>query len=184
MEDSGIIALYWARDEQAVAETDARYGSLCRSISYNILRDRQDAEECVNDTYVQAWNTMPPQRPQSLGAFLSRITRNLSINVYRAKNALRRGGGQIPAVLDELTRCTGDGPEAMMEAAELSRLLDQFLRNLPRRDCAIFLRRYWYAETVEEIAHACGFPIGSVKSSLFRSRRKLKVWLEKEGIYV
>lgn len=184
MDDSGIISLYWKRDEQALAETARKYGGLCYGISYNILKDHQDAEECVNDTYTHAWNAMPPQKPQSLRAFLSRIARNLSINVWRAKNTLRRGGGRMTVLLEELTQCTGDGPEAAMEAAELSRLLDQFLRSLPQKDCAVFLRRYWYAESVEEIAEACGLALGSVKSSLFRSRKKLKAFLEKEGIYV
>ena len=184
MDDSGIVALFWARDERALAETERKYGKFCWTISYNILKNRQDAEECVNDTYVQAWHAMPPQKPFALGAFLGKITRNLSINVYRSRNSQKRGGGLTMTVIEELLECGGDSPEALLEAAELSRLLDRFLRELPRKDCCIFLRRYWYVDTMEEIAARYGFAIGTVKSSLFRSRKKLKAFLEKEGITV
>lgn len=184
MEDSSIVALFWARDEQALTETSAKYGKYCWSISFHILKNRQDAEECVNDTYVQAWNAMPPQKPFALGAFLGKITRNLSINVYRSRTAQKRGGKLTQVVIDELLECGNDGPEALLEAAELSRLLDRFLRELPQKDCCIFLRRYWYVDTLEEIAGRYGLSLGSVKSSLFRSRKKLKAYLEKEGIAV
>ena len=184
MDDGSIVALFWARDERALNETDRKYGRLCFNISYNILKNKQDAEECVNDTYVQAWNAMPPQKPFALGAFLGRIARNLSINVYRSRNTRKRGGGLTMTVIEELLECGGDSPEALLEAAELRRLLDRFLRSLPKKDCCIFLRRYWYVDTLEEIARRYGFSLGTVKSSLFRSRRKLKELLEQEGVYV
>ena len=182
MEDTGIIDLYWARDERAVEETERKYGAYCRSVSYRILKNRQDVEECVNDTYVKAWTVMPPQRPFALGAFLARIVRNLSLNYYRAGHAQRRGGGQVPLLLEELQDCAADGPEQLLEAAELSRLLDRFLRQLPQKDCCVFLRRYWYMDSMEEIARRYHIPLGSVKSILFRTRQKLREYLVKEGI--
>lgn len=184
MDDSGIVALYWARDEQALRETAQKYGPYCHTIAYNIVKNRQDAEECVNDTYVQAWNTMPPQRPCALRAFLGKITRNLAINVYRMSHTKRRGGGQIPMVLEELEDCFFDGPEAALEAEELTRMLDRFLRQLPQKDCCVFIRRYWYLDSMMEIAARYHMALGSVKSSLHRSRKKLKNFLEQEGIYV
>ncbi len=182
MEDSGIIALYWARDERALEETAEKYGGYCRSISYNILKNIQDAEECVNDTYVRAWNAMPPQRPMSLGAFLGKITRNLSLSCYRAAHAQRRGGGQLTELLTELEESAAGDPQQHLEAAELTRLLDRFLRSLPRKESCIFLRRYWYMDPLEEIAQRYHMAIGTVKSSLHRSRRKLKDYLEQEGL--
>lgn len=182
MEDTAIIDLYWARDEQAIAETDKKYGPYFRTVSWNILKNRQDVEECVNDTYVRAWNAIPPQRPVSLRAFCAQIARNLSLSRYRAAHAQRRGGGQTAAVLEELADCVTDGPEAWLEAAELSRHIDRFLRQLPEKEACLFLRRYWFLEPVNDIAHRYGLPVGSVKSGLFRTRKKLKEFLEKEGL--
>ena len=183
MEDTGIIDLYWARDERAVEETDRKYGAYCRAISYRILKNRQDVEECLNDTYVRAWNTMPPQRPFALGAFLGKIARNLSLNYYRAGHAQRRGGGQVPLLLEELKDCAAESPEQALEAAELSRLLDRFLRSLPQKECCIFMRRYWYLDPVDEIARRYHMPLGTVKSSLFRTRQKLRAYLVQEGVF-
>ena len=182
MEDSTIIALYWDRDERAIQETAQKYGAYCHTVAYHILKNRQDAEECVNDTYVRAWNAMPPQRPAVLRAFLGKITRNQAINVYRASHAKRRGGGRMTAVLHELENCVADGPETALEEAELSRSLDQFLRQLSPKDCCVFVRRYWYLDSVQEIAARYHMAVGSVKSSLFRTRKKLREYLEQEGI--
>ena len=184
MDDNAIVALYWARDERAVQETARKYGAYCHTVAFNVLKNRQDAEECVNDTYVQAWNAMPPQRPCALRAFLGKITRNLAINIYRATHTKRRGGGQIPMVLEELEDCFSDGPETALEEAELTRLLDRFLRQLPQKDCCVFVRRYWYLDSMMEIAARYHMALGSVKSSLHRSRKKLKAYLEQEGIFV
>lgn len=186
MEDSGIVDLYWARDERALEETEQKYGCYCRTISFNILKNQQDAEECVNDTYVQAWNTMPPQRPTVLSAFLGAITRNLSLNCYRDQRRKRRGGGQILLALDELEQLADRAgePEQRLEAAEMARLLDRFLRELPRKDCCVFLRRYWYVDSVLDIAQRYHMAEGSVKSSLYRTRQKLRAYLEQEGIPV
>ena len=182
MDDTGIIDLFWARDERALTETERKYGPYCRTVSYHILKNRQDAEECVNDTWVRAWNAMPPQRPYALGAFLAKITRNLSLTRYRGARAQRRGGGQLPLILEELQDMTADGPEQLLEASELSRLLDTFLRQLPQKDCCVFMRRYWYMDSLEDIARRYHMALGSVKSSLFRTRKKLRNYLEEEGI--
>ncbi len=188
MEDSIIIQLYWAREERALAETESKYGGYCRAIACNILNNREDAEECVNDTYLRAWNAMPPQRPSILGAFLGKITRNLSLDRIKIIRAEKRGGGQIDLALDELGDCIPDGDgeslEQRIEAEELARCLDRFLRDLPERECCVFLRRYWYVDSVQEIAHRYHMAEGSVKSTLFRVRKKLRVHLEKEGVAV
>ena len=182
MDDAGIIDLYWARDEQALTETERKYGPYCQSVSYRIVKNRQDAEECVNDAYVRAWNAIPPQRPFALGAFLATIVRNVSLSHYRKTRTQRRGGGMVPLLLEELEDVAADEPEQLLEAAELSRLLDRFLRQLPQKECCVFLRRYWYMDTLEEIALRYHMALGSVKSSLFRTRKKLRTFLEQEGI--
>lgn len=182
MDDTGIIDLYWARDERALTETERKYGPYCRSISYHIVKNKQDAEECVNDTWVRAWNAIPPQRPFALGAFLAKIVRNVSLSHYRKAHTQRRGGGQMPLILEEIGDMTADGPERLLEAAELSRHLDRFLRQLPQKDCCVFMRRYWYMDSLEDIARRYHMALGSVKSSLFRTRKKLREYLEQEGI--
>ena len=183
MDDAGILALYFARDERAVTETAGKYGGQCYAVSYQILRSHQDAEECVNDTYIRAWNAIPPARPTFLGAFILKITRNLSLSAYKAARAEKRGGGQtVESLTWELADCVTGNPEAAVEQAELSRSLDQFLRTLPDRDQYIFMRRYWHADGVEEIAVRCHLVTGTVKSSLYRSRKKLKAYLMERGI--
>ena len=186
MDDCEIIELYWARREEALTETDKKYGRLCRSVAYNILRSHEDTEECVNDTWMRAWNAMPPARPGVLSAFLSRITRNLALDTYKAAKAGKRGGGQVAAALEELGDCIAarEGVEQEMAYRELTELLDGFLRQLPEKECCIFLRRYWYADSTREIARRYGMPEGSVKSLLSRTRQKLKKMLEQEGIAV
>ena len=153
MEDSAIIDLYWAREERALSETDAKYGGYCRSIAHNILKNREDSEECVSDTWLHAWNAMPLQRPSILSSFLGRITRNLSFDRCRRQNAEKRGGGSLPLALDELSECV-PAPgrvEQALEARELAEAIDRFLRTLPERECSIFLRRYWYFDTIAAI---------------------------------
>lgn len=186
MEDRAIIDLYWSRDEQALTESDKKYGRLCRSIAYNILHNAEDTDECVNDTWLRAWNAMPPGRPGVLSAFFSKITRNLSLDYYKAAHAEKRGGGQLPAALEELNNCipAGTGVEHEMAFRELTRLLDDFLRTLPEKECCIFLRRYWYVDSTRDIARRYGMPEGSVKSQLSRTRQKLRKILEREGVAV
>ena len=158
MDDSGILALYFARDEQAVAETAEKYGGRCYAVSYQILRSREDAEECVNDTYVKAWNAIPPQRPAFLGAFLLKIARNLALTVYQAARTQKRGGGQgVEVLTQELADCVTGNPEAAVERAELSRLLDQFLRTLPdRRSPALETRIAAAAREMEQLPSPAG----------------------------
>lgn len=184
MEDHAIIALFWAREERALEETAHKYGSFCRSIAYNILCNREDTEECVNDTWLRAWNSMPPQRPSILSSFLGKITRNLSLDRFKLSHAGKRGGGQLPLALEELGDCVsgGESVEDQLAMKELSRLLDRFLRDLPERECCIFLRRYWFVDSIREIALRYQMAEGSVKSTLYRTRQKLRLFLEKEGV--
>lgn len=185
MTDNEIIDLYWARDEQAITQTDRRYGDYCSSIAWNILRSKEDTEECVSDTWLKAWNTIPPQRPSILPAFLGTITRNLSLDRYRMARSKKRGG-HLERVWEELERCADPKTDLENRVAlqELSRLLDHFLRGLPQRERWIFVRRYWYAEPVAEIACAGRMTEGAVKVSLHRTRKKLRKQLEQEGYTV
>ncbi len=184
LEDQTIIELYWRRDEEAVRATAEKYGGYCRSIARNFLADRRDQEECVNDTWVGAWNAMPPHRPGRLRLFLGKITRSLACDALRSQTAAKRGGGAYPEALEELSEClpAASDVDRAVEGRELERLINRFLHTLPERACGVFLRRYWYAEPLEAIAERCGMGEGAVKSSLFRTRRKLRAYLEKEGI--
>lgn len=184
MEDKDILDLYWKRDEYAITETQHRYGKYCYSIAYHILQDREDSDECVNDTWLRAWYAIPPKRPHRLELFLGTITRNLSFDKWKHKRAKKRGNGEMEIALDELVECVpvGKGIEEVVEAAELERLVNEFLRTLPERECNVFLRRYWYVEEYGEIAARFQMNLNTVKTSLFRTRGKLKTFLEQEGI--
>ena len=186
LEDSKIIDLYWARKEKALAETDTKYGSYCRNIARNILRNFEDTEECVSDTWLHAWNSMPPQRPGILSAFLGRITRNLSFDRCKYQQAAKRGGGALPLALDELGECipSAQRVEYALEQKELAAAIDRFLRTLPEKDCNLFLRRYWYVDSISVIADRYGMKENTVKSILFRTREKLRKFLGEEGIAV
>jgi len=186
LEDQAIIALFWARKEQALEETDRKYGSYCWTIANNILRNREDTEECVNDTWLKAWSAMPPARPTILSSFLGRITRNLSLDRYKAGRAGKRGGGNVPVALEELADCVPglDSVEQTVAEAELSRTVDRFLRTLPERDCCLFLRRYWYLDSMSDIARRYQMAEGTVKSNLYRTRQKLRGYLEQEGVFL
>lgn len=185
MEDGQIIELYWNRDQRAIGETDGKYGRLLHSIAWNLLRSREDSEECVNDTYLRAWEAIPPARPGAFRVWLGQITRNLSLDRWKRRRAEKRGGG-AEALLGELEDCVPapSGRERTVEDEELAELLSVFLRGLSREGRAMFLRRYWYGESVAEVAAALGCGEGKVKSSLFRSRKALREYLEKEGIAV
>ncbi len=184
MNDAEILNLYWERDEQAISETQKSYGNYCYSIAYHILHTREDSEECVNDTWLRAWNAIPPSRPGRLGLFLGTITRNLSFDKWKHKNALKRGNGAMETALEELVECVPSAcsTEDAVEEAELQRMLNRFLGTLPERDRNIFLRRYWYVEECREIADRYGMKLNTVKTTLFRIRGKLKDYLEQEGI--
>ena len=158
MKDSQIVELYWNRDERAIRETSTRYGRYCYAIADNILHDPEDAEECVNDTWMRAWNAMPPQRPGRLRMFLAKITRNLSFDRFQARRAQKRGGGEMPLVLEELEEClpSRDDVEGEVQARELERAVSEFLRVLPERECSVFLRRYFFVEPVSQIGRRYG----------------------------
>ncbi len=181
MEDRDIVTLFWARSEQAIAETARKYGAYCRTIIGRILPSREDAEECLSDTYWGAWNTMPPQRPRCLPPLLGRIARNAALDRYRSNSAQRRSGA-FEAVLDELAECLGGGSaEEALDAALLEDALRRFLSALPQTSRRVFLRRYWYCESIEEIAAAFSFSPSKVKSMLHRARQGLKQFLQEEG---
>ena len=182
MEDAAIVALYWQRDEAAIAETDRKYGRYCRSIAQNILASPEDAEECVSDTWLSAWNAMPPQRPGSLPPFLGRIVRNLSISRWRRSHAQKRGGG-LETLLSELEDCL-PAPGSVADTAEARALTGQiegWLEGLPKPDRLLFLRRYWYGEPVRALAAQRGEAPGRTAKRLLILRRGLKKRLEEEG---
>ncbi len=183
MEDEQILALYFARKEQAIAETARKYGALCSRIAGNILSLREDAEECVNDTYHAAWNRIPPERPGSLGAFLGRITRNLAISRYRANHAQKRYSG-MEMLLSELNDCVPapEDVEQIMDRRQLSTRISKWLEALPEEDRRLFLRRYWYGDSVAGLALEWGRTPGQISQTLLRLRRLLRAYLEKEGI--
>lgn len=185
MEDEKIIDLLWRRCETAIQLLDQKYGTYCFSIANRILNDRQDAEECVSDTYLAAWNRIPPTRPKCLSAFLGRITRNLSISRWRSRSALIRGGGEMEVALKELAGCVA-GPWDVtkeLEQRELERAIRDFCSTLSPQDRVIFLKRYYFLATIPEIGEEMGFSQAKVKSSLHRTRNKLKKKLEQEALY-
>ncbi len=184
MEDSQIINLYFARNEQAIKETDTKYGGYCYSIAYNILTNQEDAQECVSDTYLSAWNAIPPRRPPVLAAFLGKITRHISIDRWRKYRAFKRGEGQIEIALDELSECVS-GAQSAEDAAirkEILAAVNRFLGEMNDMERSIFLCRYWYLDSVEDIAEKSSFSVSKVKSMLLRIRKRLNASLEKEGL--
>lgn len=185
MEDAAIIALYWSRDEAAIAETDKKYGPYCRAIARNILTVREDAEECVSDSYHHAWNAMPPQRPDRLPPFLGRIVRNLSISRWRKERAQKRYTG-LESLLSGLEEClpAPQDVERTVEGRELTRRVEGWLEGLSRDDRAVFLRRYWYGQEVQALARAWGVSPNQMAKRLQRLRKSLKRDLEREGFSV
>ena len=184
MEDVSIIELYNQRNEKAIEETSSKYGAYCFAIANNILADAQDSEECVNDTWMKAWNTIPPQRPNSLKLFLAKITRNLSIDKYRRANRLKRGG-ELSVTLEEIsTFVPSRDVNDEIEKKEFSRILNSFLNSLPPRDCNVFIRRYFFVEEIGVIAAKYGLSEGNVFKILSRTRGKLRDHLKKEGYSV
>lgn len=186
MEDAKIIELYWDRNEQAIPETSAKYGHYCSSIAKNILGNQEDAEECVNDTYLNAWNSMPPHRPGMLATFLGKITRNLSFNRYKYNTAEKRGNGEMSVVLDELAEVVSgrEDVEQQLEYKELEIAINDFLRSLPVKKRKIFVCRYWYADSVSEIAAKFGMREGTVSMTLNRLRNRLRTVLEERGFHL
>jgi len=183
LEDDRIIALYWERNTNAIAETNNKYGAYCFSIANNILHSREDSEECVNDTWYKAWNAIPPQRPARFQMFLAKITRNLAVDRFRLSTAEKRGGGEMPLILDELSECIAGGTDvaSAYEGKELGRCVNQFVKALPAREGNVFLRRYFFAETAAKIGKRYGLTENNVTVILSRVRKKLRLHLQKEG---
>ena len=183
MEDKAIIDLYWTRSENAISQTALKYGAYCYTIAFNILSKREDSEESVNDTYLAAWNTMPPKRPGILSAFLGKITRYISLDRWKRRSAAKRGGGQGPLALEELEECIcgGEGPAGSLVRKQLLRSIESFLDKLPVQERQVFVCRYWYMDPVADIAERFGYSESKVKTMLFRTREKLRMKLEKEG---
>ena len=185
MDDEKIVQLYFDRDEQAILETANKYGRYCHYIAYQILTNDEDAEEVVNDTYLKAWNTIPPQRPDPLKSYVGTISRQLALNVYKEQHTQKRGG-QVPLVLDELSDCipNPENHENIGESIALSEALSRFLRALPQKTRNIFIRRYFYMSPVAEIARDFSMKESNVTMHLLRTRRKLEQFLKKEDFDV
>ena len=183
-EDQKIIDLYWNRSENAITETAVKYGRYCTSIAYGILKSREDAQECVSDAYLTAWNAIPPRRPADLGTYLGKITRNLSIDRLRTRNRDKRGGGEMPLALEELEEVVvgSDSPENEAIRKELAASMNRFLRKLTVQERYVFVRRYWYLDSLADIAKNTGFSGSKVASMLFRLRGRLKKQLIKEEL--
>lgn len=184
MEDNRIVDLYWARSEDAITETSEKYGKYCYSIAYNILSNAEDADESVNDTYLDAWHNMPPHRPSILSTFLGKITRRISIDKWRWRTADKRGGDEVSLVLDELSECVPSNlsVEDSVIAGELSAQINRFLGTLAPTERQVLLCRYWYLDPIDKISTDFCFSNSKVKSMLHRTRAKLCAYLEKEGV--
>lgn len=184
MEDSKIIDLYWERNEKAISATGQKYGSYCYYIAYNILHDQEDADESVNDTYLGAWNAIPPHRPNMLRTFLGKITRSISLKKWRDAHRDKRGGDEVSLVLDELSECVPSNlsVEDSVIAGELSVQINRFLGTLAPTERQVLLCRYWYLDPIDKISADFSFSNSKVKSMLHRTRTKLLTYLEKEGV--
>lgn len=182
MEDSRIVELYWLRDENAIAETADKYGSFCNRIARNILTVKEDAEECVNDVYHKAWNSIPPQRPERLGAWLGRVVRNTAINIWNSNRAQKRYAG-ITELLDELEDCipSTDSVERTAGEGELTAVINSWLTSLDSRDRVLFMRRYWNGEPLKNLEHEYGMTHGKMAKRMLLLRTGLRAAIEKEG---
>ena len=186
MEDTAIVQLYWDRDERAISATSEKYGGYCAAIAVNILGSRADAEECVNDTYLRAWNAMPPHKPHVLSTFLGKIIRNLSLNRWRQNTAKKRGGGMLPAVLEELVEVVSgaEDVERKVEETALISAINDFLSQLPPERRSMFICRYWRTDSVADIAARCSMTPGAVTMTLSRLRAALRKELLKRGFSI
>lgn len=183
MQDNEIVKLYFERNDKAIAVTEKQYSDYCRSIARRILGDREDVEECLNDTYLRAWNSIPPNKPQNLAVYLGRIIRNLSLDRYRQRTAEKRGGTETEEILDELSEITNGKDETFdgVQRKELIRAINAFLSSLRDTERRMFILRYWYAYSVSDIADKSGKSESSVSVSLLRTRKKMKEYLTERG---
>lgn len=186
MNDNHIIQLYHDRSENAIRETDIKYGRYCHSIANGILHNNQDADECVNDTYLRAWNAMPPKWPKCLRTFLGKITRNLSLDLWDKRSADKRGNSQIQMVLDELLECipSEDTDDKITDDLVIRDTINRFLADIPSENRKIFVKRYWYMYSIKEIAKELYLTESNVKIILYRTRILLKEYLVKEGVSI
>lgn len=185
MDDKEIIELYCQRNENAIAATSEKYGRYCSSIANSILTNQEDAEECVNDTWLHAWNAIPPHQPDRLALFLGKITRELSINRYRARFTQKRGAGEYAVALDELEDFTGESDHTVEQAIELEligKAISDFLRKQQPQSADVFIRRYYHLRSIKQIAHEFSISESKTKSILFRARKKLYAYLESEDL--
>ena len=185
MEDAEIVDLYWQRDQQAIAETDKKYGAYCQHIAYAVCSDRLDAEECVNDTWLRAWGAMPDKRPTVLATFLGKITRNLAINRFQRRTRKKRGGGETELALEELEDCIPAAldVERRYELQEFRQAIGRFVSGLSETEQKVFVARYWYLSPVEEIARRLQISSSKTKSMLFRLRNRLRLYLKEEDLW-
>ena len=184
MKDEEIIALYFGRDARAAAETKASCGAYCFTVANNILHSAEDAEECVNDALLAAWDSIPPARPENLRLYLAKLTRNIAVNRYNTLHAEKRGGGETALVLDELSECIPSENSVIgeIDAKQLSRAVNAFLHTLSRRDAGVFIRRCFYSEPIAQIAKRFHISENNASVILSRTRQKLRSYLEKEGL--
>jgi RNA polymerase sigma-70 factor (ECF subfamily) len=179
MDDNAIVELFWQRSEDALSECISRFGSYCRKIAANILYSGDDADECVNETWLRAWNAIPPAKPSVLRAFLGKITRNIALNRVAASHAQKRGGGATELALEELAEIAAP---ARLEEGEITAAINDFLETEPEESADIFVKRYWYLQSIKEIAAEYRYSESKVTSILFRQRGRLKEKLESEGL--
>lgn len=186
MTDKEIIALYWERSESALSESQSKYGSLCRRVAANILGSREDAEECLNDALYAAWNAIPPERPDSLSAYLARITRNHALTRLKARRRQKRGGGEAEVLLSELEECvpTEDFADRLIDARHIGGAINAFLKEQTEVNAAVFTERYFHCKTIEEISRESGFTKSKITAILFRMREKLRQELNGKGVDV
>ncbi len=184
MDDIEIYSLFWDRNEEAIVQTHQKYGPWCRGIAMRILDVREDAEECIFDTYLRAWNHIPPERPQIFRSWLGRITRNIALSRYRQTHAQKRGGGETALALDELRECVSGDDFVQEERQAIVTAISHFLEELSQEQRGIFLRRYWHLSSIQEIAKGYNISESKVTSMLSRLRKRLREELEKEGITI
>ncbi|MBR6425580.1 MAG: RNA polymerase sigma factor [Oscillospiraceae bacterium] len=186
MEDQAILDLFWTRNPKAPEALSGKYGTDCARVARAILSNQQDAEECVNDALLSAWKSMPPHRPEQLRAFVLKLTRYACLKRLREQSALKRGGGAVTLAYEELSECLSDGHELSerLEEQELASFINAFLGTLPKQERQVFVQRYFFFAPAAQIADSFGFREGKVRTMLFRTRKRLKTYMEKEGVFL
>ena len=186
IQDDEIIQLFWEREEEGLVKMQSKYQKYCSAIARRIVKNTEDTEECVNDTWLRVWNSIPPHRPENLSGYLAKVVRNLALSLYTKQHRQKRGGGVVSVALDELSECLSDGREISekLEGQILTEAITAYLRGKNREHQAVFIRRYFYMMDIKELAEGLHMKENTVKSILFRMRKELKIHLEGEGIYL